>query len=312
MKYTLVIFILIPFLGISQSNYKIETTDITNFWKAYDNLNTAKTKSDSISVIQEQYIDNATDYFKEFIKARKFTASEYVSLIRAYPKFWNSVRPLTENIASKTTEIDSIFKQYQKVIPNFNQPNVCFAIGCLRSGGTTSKNLILIGSEIAASNHQVDKSEMTGWLASVIGNSGDIVSMIAHETIHTQQRYNVIRFNTVNAVLMEGVADFFTTELIGLNINQKVFEYGYANQCSLYKEFKSDLENYPRKYDRWLYQGDSEKDRPADLGYFIGCQIAKMYYNKSENKTQAITDLLNIRKYRQIFKESGFMEESCP
>jgi hypothetical protein len=187
MMRTLFILLLIPLLSVSQERFEIVTADITNFWKAYDLLKTAKTRSDSINIIQENYIDFSTEFFKEFIKARNFTAEEYVEKISKYPKFWKSIRPLTENIENRKQEIESVFEKYKKSLPGFKEPNVCFAIGCLRTGGTTAKNLILIGSEIAASNREVDKSEMSGWLERVIGTSGDIVSMIAHETVHTQQ-----------------------------------------------------------------------------------------------------------------------------
>jgi len=190
-----------------------------------------------INIIQKNYIDKSTDYFKKFIEARNFTAEEYVEVIKLYPKFWKTVRPLTENIDNRKSEIEEIFKEYRNVLPKFRQPNVCFAIGCLRTGGTTTKDLILIGSEIAAANKQVDKSEISGNLGSVIGNSGDIVSMVAHETIHTQQfdkRWISVNKNILlKATMAEGIADFFTVEIFGLNINSKVYEYGESNKCEL-------------------------------------------------------------------------------
>jgi len=226
-NYLGIIISLLPIIGYSQNGYTIETSDIDNFWKAYDLLESAKTNDDSVRIIQEHYIDVSTKYFKKFVKIRKFTAKEYVHLIRLYPKFWKSIRPLTENIEKRKEEIKDVFNNYKNILPDFKQPNVCFAIGCLRTGGTTKKNLILIGAEIAASNHKVDKSEMTGWLAGVIGGSGDIVSMIAHETVHTQQ-FNKRRYDLLTGVMTEGVADFFTIELLGLNINKKIFEYRYC------------------------------------------------------------------------------------
>ena len=309
-RIVIAMLVLLPTFGVCQNGYNIETTDITNFWDAFDDLKSAETKADSIKIIQEEYIDKSTAYFKEFIKARNFTAEEYVELIRRYPKFWRSVRPLTENIVNRKAEIEKVFEQYRSLLPGFEQPDVCFAIGCLRTGGTTTKDLILIGSEIAASNEEVDKSEMSGWLESVIGNTGDIVSMIAHETVHTQQ-YNRRRYKLLTGVMTEGIADFFTVELLGLNINKEIFEYGNKHKCELFREFESDLKSHPKEYNRWIYQGNKAENRPADLGYFIGYQIAKMYYDKSESKTEALLELLNVKRYEKIFEMSGFSTESC-
>ncbi len=304
MKITLII-LLIPLVGFSQENYQIETIDIKNFWIAYDLLENAKSKEDSIAIIQDHYIDKSSKYFKEFIRERNFTATEYVKKIKRYPKFWKSIRPLTESIESRKQEIESVFKKYRKAIPNFSQPNVCFAIGCLRTGGTTTKNLILIGSEIAASTSEVDKSEMNGWLKSVIGNSGDIVSMVAHESVHIQQT-NKSSSGLLAAVLKEGVADFLTLELLRLTINSQLYDYGDKHELELWKEFKSDLKEYPKGYERWLYQGNQSNERPPDLGYYIGYKIAKSYYENISDKNKAIQILLNGRKYKEIYKKSDY------
>lgn len=306
----LLILLLFPIFVLSQNNYKIETIDIDNFWKAYDLLAFAQSKEDSIATIQEHYIDKATNYFKVFIKKRRFTAKEYVKKIKKYPKFWKSIRPLTEAIVNRKPEIEKIFEKYRETLPNFKQPNVCFAIGTLRTGGTINKGLILIGSEIAASTPEVDTSEMSGWLKSIIGKTGDIVSMIAHETVHTQQ-FNKKKFDLLIGTMSEGIADFITNELIGLYINLEIHEYGEKHECELWKAFDYDLKNHKKEYKRWLYQGNRSKDKPADLGYFIGYKIAKAYYDKQKDKKNAIMNLLNVKKYKMIFEESEYWLECC-
>jgi len=79
--------------------------------------------------MQIYYIDQATDFFKEFIKLRNFTAEEYVVLIGKYPKFWDSVRKETEKVKYRKAEIeeDWIFtKAYCPVLkgPMFVLPSV--------------------------------------------------------------------------------------------------------------------------------------------------------------------------------------------
>jgi hypothetical protein len=77
------------------------------------------------------------------------------------------------------------------------------------------------------------------------------------------------------------------------------------------EEFLRDLENHPEDYKRWLYQGDNATDRPANLGYFIGYEIADLYYQNAANKQKAMQDLLNIGKYKKIFRSSNFENEDC-
>ena len=288
-----------------QENTKIVTSDIDNFWKAYDLLSEAETRADSIQVMQTHYIEKASDGFKEFLRVRNFTAEEYVQKLGLYPKFWASVRPLTEAIENRRAEIIGVFNQYEAKVPDFKRPEVCFAIGGLRTGGTISGNLILIGSEIAASDTTIDKSELKGWLSTVIGNTGDITAMIAHETIHVLQ-FNKRKFNLIIGVMSEGIADFLAIELLGFNINKPIYDYGDAHECDLWKAFKQDMIEHPDGHRRWLYQGNRSGNRPADLGYYLGFKVAQAYYEKQPNKRKAIKDLLNVKKYPKIIAKSGY------
>ncbi len=294
----------------SQEPYVIETSDITRFWQAFDQLANAGSKEDSIQIIRDHYINQASKHFREFLKVRKFTAEEYVEKIGLYPLFWKSVRPLTEGIDKRKGEIDKIFQQLEVVIPNFRQPDVCFAIGTLRTGGTTSKNLLLIGADIAASDSTVEKSELSPWLRSVIGNTGDIVAMVAHETIHTHQ-INYRKTTLLTGSIKEGVADFITDRFLGLNINRPLHDYGNARECELWTEFETSMKTVPGDYSLWLYGGKSSGARPADLGYYIGYKIAEAYYDQATNKEAAIKTLLNQKKYPEIFRRSGYSQKAC-
>ncbi len=290
-------------LSIGATSQSISTADIDHFWQAYDQLATAQSKEDSIGIIQRTYIDRATPGFKEFLRVRKFTADEYVKVIGAAPKFWQSIRPLTKQIAQRIAEIETVLAVFVERLPKFKTPDVCFAIGTLRTGGTTTSGLILIGSDIAAADETVDTSELNNWLKSVLGKTGDIVAMVAHEAVHTQQKGSV-KSTVLTASMGEGIADFITQELLGVNINAAIHDYGLANECQLWREFQAELHN--PDYSKWLYGGSGNAGRPADLGYFMGFQIAKAYYEKSSDKRVALTNLLNRRSYEEIYKESGY------
>jgi len=43
-----ILMLFMSIAGFTQATYEFETSDITNFWAAYDMLETAKTKADSI------------------------------------------------------------------------------------------------------------------------------------------------------------------------------------------------------------------------------------------------------------------------
>jgi uncharacterized protein YjaZ len=59
----------------------------------------------------------------------------------------------------------------------------------------------------------------------------------------------------------------------------------------------------------WLYHGGKTKDRPADLGYFMGFRITQAYYRRAPDKTQAVINILNIKDFNKFVQDSGYFEE---
>ena len=320
MKY-LIILVLTLSIPVSAQQATILTTDINHFWQAYDSAVQVANEEDRIQIFQTLYIDRASDGFKEFLKKRKFTAKEYTFLLSKYPEFWKTIRPHTEKIASRTQEIQSVLDQLGEVLPGFRMPSVCFAIGGLRTGGTTSKNWVLVGAEIAAADVTVNTSELNSWLKSVMLSNGDIVSMVAHEAVHTQQSgfpagefFTLIKhkkLSLLNMAITEGSCDFITDHFLGLNINPHIHTYGEQHRCELFTEFKKSATDVPFDYSNWLYNGNNSKSRPADLGYYVGSEISIAFYDQSADKTKALKTILKRGKYKKVYKGSGFEESEC-
>lgn len=313
------VFIALPITTSAQqtkSTYSIYTADIEHFWQAFDALATAEHYTDSVWIIQTLYLDRATPAFKKFMRKRNLNAAAYVRVIDAYPNFWKTIRPRTESILSEKDAIEELFRKYDSVFPDFKQPDICFAISCLNTGGTVAGDLLLIGSEIVMADSTVDKSELTPWLNSVMDEKSDLLAYLAHETIHIQQHGvpwwempHLIKHRSLsllNTSVLEGTADFLTTTLLDLNINAQLQDYGRTNFDSLYVQFNRSVANDPYYIYDWLYNGNSISNRPADLGYFMGYMIAASYYYKAEQKEQAISDLLKTARYRTI--SEPFME----
>lgn len=99
----------------------------------------------------------------------------------------------------------------------------------------------------------------------------NILSIVAHETVHTQQA-NPKEATLLSEIIIERAAGFIPEILLGVNINKLIHEYGRQHECELWKQFQSDMKNNA-SYRKWLYNGSSIKDKPADLGYFIGAHM---------------------------------------
>ncbi len=289
-------------------DYSIITSDIDNFWIAYDML---EKSNDSIAIFQDLYINKASFEFKKFLELRNFTAKQYVDWIKYTPNFWKTIRPLTDDVKTKKAEINKIYLKFLELYPNAKVPDICFAISPIQSGGTTSKGLILIGTEIASVNPAlVDISKINGFMKKVFENSsGNIALLIAHELVHTQQVFGDNNNNNeslLSQAIVEGSADFIATLILGeLSMNKAIFEYGEKNQKELWAEFKSDVDaNKGFEETDWFY--DYNSVRPADLGYYLGYKISESYYKNSNNKKKAIKEIIEMSDANEFLKKSKY------
>lgn len=311
--YNFFIYFLIIISGSAHAqNNKalIVTSDIHHFWSAYDQLKNCRTRADSIRVIQTDYLDKASKGLQLFIKVRDFSAERYVDLFSKVPQFWSSIRPNTLNLEAYADQINAIFDRYEAAYPNFKRPNVCFAIGQLSTGGTVKKDWLLIGSEIACADSTTNKSELGSWLRSVMQDENHVLELIAHETVHAQQKmglgtiWGYFNHRLLTFTLLEGAADFVAKNVAGMTINQPIHAYGQAHEAELWQEFSKVM--YKNDLSQWLYNGSRSKDRPADLGYYIGYKICESYYNQASDKKKALRDIIEVSSYRKFYKKSKY------
>ncbi len=290
----------------------VQTLDIDHFWEAFDNLKTCKTKKDSSNCFQRLYLDRATDGLKDFIEARQFTAEKFVKAVASSPKFYNSVRKNTYEVKNAVPLIEEIVNKFQQLYPNFKPKKVCFAIGLINTGGTVSDNFLLIGTEVSTSTKNTDVSEFNNSAYSKQLASGDnvtqkIKNIVAHEYVHTQQNTpydkNSIGCGLLYMIMQEGFCDFIGELTAGSQINLVAQQYGDEHENQLWQAFKSELCSNSAK--NWLYNYTTVKDKPADLGYYIGYKIAAEYYKNATNKKQAIIDIIEMNdpiKFLQLSK----------
>ena len=159
----------------------------------------------------------------------------------------------------------------------------------------------------------VSLAELSGWKKASVGRIEEIPFIVAHELVHYQQKNALIaslfggEVSLLGKSLSEGGADFVGELIAGGNINPRLHEYGNPREKQLWLEFKKEMDN--KDASNWLYQGDKAKDKPADLGYYVGYKIAESYYNKAKDKKQAIKDILEIKDFNHFLKASGYNEK---
>ncbi len=185
--------------------------------------------------------------------------------------------------------------------------DVYLMVGKMNSGGTYTENALLIGVEMYGRTKDTPFEELSDRHKQVIKPIGEIPHIVAHELIHYQQKYPKTSKTLLGASIGEGSADFIAELISGSHINQHLHAYGNPKEWELWQEFKQAM--FTNDTALWLYNGGKIKDRPADLGYYVGYKIAEAYYKQLPDNKQAIKDILEIKDFDNFLKSSKYEEK---
>lgn len=304
----ILIILFIPTICFGQ---KIITDDITNFWNAYDQIVIEKDTLKQLGLIKTLYIDKGTPGLNGIMRARRYSAEEYVFAINNYPNFWTSIRNNTLKSSQFSKEIQTGIQKLKVIYPNLKPVNIYFEIGILRTGGTTIDGMSLIGSEIALADSNVITSEIDTQYPHLrnyfdTNPIKDVVFLNIHEYIHTQQK-ETIGNTLLSQTIMEGVAEFLAEIVLEMKSPNPQISYGYQNEKQIKKEFEKEMFS-PNSYN-WIMNSTNNQFGMRDLGYFVGYAICKKYYEASNNKKEAIREMIEL-DYNNEKELIKFVEKS--
>lgn len=289
------IFGVLPTCGQTQSlNVDIVTSDIDNFWMAYDSIQMVDDNTDKLRIIKNLYFEHKSKGLEELLEQRRLDEEMYVNSIEENHGHLDSIRGKTLDLGKLEGRIESVFKSYDSVYPKFFVPKVCFFMGVYLTNATVSNDFswVLFGTEL-----------MVG---QIFGSSPkNFEFIVAHEATHIQQlRSSGFSKKLLFRLLMEGGADFVAEKVTGIApYDIEVYNYGALHESELWKEVSTQLESA----DSDSYFGSSERaDRPQRLGYYIGYQICKSYYDSAKNKGQALVDIIEIDDPYVFLSLSGY------
>jgi hypothetical protein len=325
---------------------QLVTSDIPNFWRAYDLAQQAATAEERARIYVDSYIRPGSAGLRDWVglrlmsgqglvtvlvakgwseerlrSGRPITDSEQVRLqhdtagmgdllagynldaaVQRRPRFFAAIRPVTLAVDTARAVTDAIRRSYGRLAdlyPAAAFPPVYFLMGQLTSGGTVSDAGQLLGMEMHAASPDTPVDELSPWERQVIGGIDDVPGIAAHELIHTEAAL-ARKGDPVDAAhktllarsLDEGCASFLG-RLISSGETASTNAYGMAHEAELWREFQQEMNGTEMR--NWLYQGDRSKDRPADLGYFMGSRICQSYYEHAADKRAAVTAILRMR-----------------
>ena len=299
-----------PQLNRDPATVKFVSSDIKNFWRAYDLAAKETDKAKRVAIFQAEYLDKGSAGLKDFLRLRINSAETLVGTIDRMPKYYASIRPQTLQVHRMEKRMRAAFKKFKSIYPEAVFPDVYFLIGVTNSGGTTGPSGLLIGTEMYGKTEKSPMDELRPWLRTVLSTVDNVPAIVAHESCHYNQRYNAApdQRHLLGKALQEGACDTIGELISGRNINDHLKVYGKTHDAEIWRDFEADM--YKPDYSKWIYNALIAKDRPADLGYYVGYLITRSYYDNAKDKRQAVHDILNIKDARAFYEASGVRQKS--
>ncbi len=296
LKLLLINLLLLSTAHAQTTKQTIITTDIDNFWAAFDQVQTTTDSLKQLDILQKQYVDKGTPGLKAFMEAKGYTTAAWLDCIRSYPKYWASIREKTYQVKALSKEFDPYLKKFKQLYPALKPANIYFCIGAMRSGGTTQGDKVLIGAELATGDPEVDLSDMPTntkkWLTTYFATLPfkNIVLLNMHEYVHTQEKRS--GNHLLGQSIFEGTADFVAELITGQVPAMPYMSYGKTNESELKQKFKEQM--FLSNFSDWLYNGTANSFGVGDLGYYMGYAICKTYYHQAKDKKAAIKTLIEL------------------
>lgn len=275
---------------------KVVADDIAHFWNAYDALRAEPDRAQRLHLINTLYIQKGTPGLHALMQARGYTAEQYVDAIDAWPRYWQSVRPLTDRAFQASASLEADLATFKQLYPALRPASITYAIGVLRTGGTTLQDKVLIGAELALGGASVDVSELpeplqsrlrTFYASQPYANNGQ---NNIHEYVHTQQRE--AGDSLAQYALREGVAELVAERVTGRKPALPLYTYGPAHEAQIKQRFQTDRAG--NDYRDWLYNNSRNTFGVSDLGYYVGYRIAQTYFDAQPDKQKAVATLIEL------------------
>ncbi|HEX8334078.1 MAG TPA: DUF2268 domain-containing putative Zn-dependent protease [Segetibacter sp.] len=288
------------------SKAELVTTDIHNFWNAYDMVQ--KDTAHEKKIFTEYYFDKASPGLQDYFVSRISNVDWFVGNQKVKREFYKAIRQNTLMIDNFKPQIQQSFGKLKELYSDAIFPNVYFLIGRWNSAGTVSNNGLLIGTDMLSKSDAVPLGELNLWEKNNYKSIDGLPYIVAHELIHSQQSKMKSDTTTLSNCIREGMADFIGELISGQSSNPRLLEFGKGREKQIWSDFEKDM--YLKKAQNWIANAMQETpEHPADLGYWIGYQICKSYYEEMTDKKQAVYDMLHIRDYKMFLTKSRFGEK---
>jgi hypothetical protein len=295
-----------PVYTTNPKDVKVIDKDVVNFWKAYDLVQ--KNPSNAEKIYTDHYINNGTMALQFYYLNKIDNINNFVYIHNLKKKYYSSIRANTLKVGQLKSSFRKSFVNLKKIYPEALFPPIYFVIGKLNSAGTLSSEGLILGIDQACMSATADTTELNTWEKHNISSFHNLQYTVAHELIHYEQSGMASDTTLLSAAIKEGMADFIGELISGKFNNDRLLIYAKGKESKIWADFKKEM-HLARAYN-WIANSDQETaEKPADLGYWVGYQICKAFYQRSADKQKAIYEMLHIQNYNKFLEQSKLDEK---
>jgi hypothetical protein len=280
---------------------KLITSDVKNFWKAYDMAQ--KDTANRLKIYRKYYVDAGSEGLQDYFAYKVRSMKNFVAGHDRKQKFYAAIRKNTYTVDNQKPQMIASFVKFKNIYSEASFPNIYFIIGSFSSGGTSTDKGLLIGLDQTVRTPDIPTGELTLWQRNNFNDLKTLPNLVAHELIHFNQDGLANDTTLLRSVLIEGMADFIAELISGKTPNDRLHLWAKGKEKQIWADFRKEM--YLNRYSNWIANSEQETEsKPADLGYWVGFQICKAYYDQMEDKNQAVHDILNIKDYKAFYEKS--------
>lgn len=269
----------------------IQIDDVERFYRIYD----AAGGHPIADQLQHDYIDPGSDGLHHLAKVRNVSGAAIAKTLTEHPEIYSDAKRCMAVLPQVRERLEVAMLKFRDLYPEAKFPPVTIAVGRGKPVGVGSPAFgVQIGLEALCA---------TNWMNPNVEDR--FVNVIAHEYTHVQQAQALAddeHPTVLEMSLIEGAAEF-TAELISGEISSYQF---VGTMKGREKEIETAFVPDEDKTDisKWLYNGTREK--PGDLGYWVGYRIVKSYYQHAADKRQALREILEMTDPKAFLAKSGW------
>jgi hypothetical protein len=269
----------------------IQIEDVERFYRVYD----AAGGHPTADQLQRDYIDPGSDGLHHLAKVRNVSGTAIAKTLTEHPEIYSDAKRCMVVLPQVRLRLQAAMLKLRDLYPDSKFPPVTIAVGRGKPVAVGSPDFgVQVGLEALCA---------VQWMNPNIEDR--FVHVIAHEYAHVQQSLALAddqHPTVLEGSLVEGAAEF-TAELISGEISSYQF---VGSMKGHEKEIESAFVSDEDKTDlsKWLYNGSREK--PGDLGYWVGYRIVKSYYQHADDKRRAFREILEMTDPKAFLAKSGW------